>query len=140
RLGLIIIVIAHEVAHRVVGKELLEFVVELRGERLVRRDDERRPVDACDDVRHRERLARAGDAEQDLMASAFLDPADELLDRLRLVALRLEIGHDLKTAFFSIPGHRKKISGSERRSKLARSRFTYYLRDAPSRIYHAPSL
>ena len=43
-----------------------------------------------DDVRDGERLARAGDAEQDLVPLACARPAHELLDRLRLVALGLE--------------------------------------------------
>jgi hypothetical protein len=37
-----------------------------------------------DHLRHREGLARAGDAEQDLRAIAALDALDQLLDRLRL--------------------------------------------------------
>ena len=67
RLGLVVVVVADEVAHGVVGEERLELVVELRRERLVGRDDQRRLVHRGDDVRHRERLAGAGDAEQHLV-------------------------------------------------------------------------
>ena len=41
-------------------------------------------------MRHREGLARAGDPEQHLLALAALDAFDQFVDRLRLVAGRLE--------------------------------------------------
>ena len=66
-LGLVVVVVADEVADGVVGEERPELVVELRRERLVGRDDQRRPVHRGDHVRHGERLAAAGDAEQHLM-------------------------------------------------------------------------
>jgi hypothetical protein len=65
-LGLVVVVVADEVLDRVVREELAEFRVELRGERLVGRQHERRPAGLRDDVRHREGLARAGHAEQRL--------------------------------------------------------------------------
>jgi hypothetical protein len=48
------------------GKELAKLLEELRRERLVVRDDQRRHLEPRDHVRHRERLARAGHAEQRL--------------------------------------------------------------------------
>ena len=74
----------------------MELVVELRGERLVGRDHQRRPVHAGDDVRHRERLARAGDAEQDLVALGHPQPFAQAIDGGRLIPLRLEAGHELE--------------------------------------------
>ena len=65
-LGLVVVVVADEVLDRVLREELLQLRVELGGERLVVREDERRPPGLLDDVRHRERLARAGDAEEGL--------------------------------------------------------------------------
>jgi hypothetical protein len=44
RLGLVVVVVADEVADTVLGEELLELPVQLRGERLVRRDDQRRTL------------------------------------------------------------------------------------------------
>ena len=44
----------------------------------------------------RERLARAGDAEQRLVAVAPLDPRRERGDRLGLVAGGLEVGDELE--------------------------------------------
>ena len=70
RLGLVVVVVGDEVADRVFGEQALELVVELRGERLVRRHHQRRPVHLRDHVGHREGLARAGDAEQHLMRHA----------------------------------------------------------------------
>ena len=82
---LVIVVVRDEILDRVVGKELAELGVELRGERLVGREHQRRPIEARDDVRHRVRLARAGDAEQRLEREAVADSFDERIDRLRLV-------------------------------------------------------
>ncbi len=56
----------------------------------------RRALRRGDDVRHGEGLARAGDAEQHLLALALADAGDERLDRLRLVARGLELGMDRK--------------------------------------------
>ena len=44
RLGLVVVVVRDEVLDRVAGEELAELVAELRGERLVVRDHERRPL------------------------------------------------------------------------------------------------
>ena len=57
RLGLVVVVVGDEVLDRVLGEELLELGAELRGERPVGRQDQRRPLPALDDVRHGERLA-----------------------------------------------------------------------------------
>ena len=88
RLGLVVVVVRDEVLDRVVGEELPELVAELRGERLVVRDDQRRALDLFDDPRHRRRLPRPGRAEQRLVALARADPVRQRLDRLRLVACR----------------------------------------------------
>ena len=86
RLGLVVVVVRDEVLDRVVREEFAELGVELRGERLVRGEDERRPAGLGDDVRHRERLARSGDAQQRLEREPVLQALDELRDRLGLVA------------------------------------------------------
>ena len=62
--GLVVVVVGDEVFDGVVGEEGLELVVELRGEGLVVREDERRAVGLLDDLGHGEGLAGAGDAEQ----------------------------------------------------------------------------
>src|SRR5262249_48256808 len=72
----------------VLREEFAELVAELRGERLVVRDHERRLADVLDDPGHRRRLAGAGGAEQGLVALTRLESLGELLDRGRLVAGR----------------------------------------------------
>ena len=69
-LGLVIIVIRDEILDRVLREEALHLAVELRGQGLVRRENDRRAPGALDDMRHRKGLARAGDAEQHLVALA----------------------------------------------------------------------
>ena len=70
RLGLVVVVVGDEVLDGVRREELAELVAELRGERLVVRDHERRPLHLLDDPGHRRRLAGAGRAEQRLVALA----------------------------------------------------------------------
>ena len=95
-LGLVVVVVRDEVFHRVVGEEALELAVELRRQRLVGREDQRRPVGRRDHLRHREGLARAGDAEQHLVALVLPDAGHELGDGGRLVALGLELGGEVE--------------------------------------------
>ena len=96
-LRLVVVVVAHEVADRVVREELAELAVELGGQRLVVRQHQRRPLHGLDDVGHRERLARPRDAHQHLLVPAALEAFDQRADRLRLIAGRLERG--LETEF-----------------------------------------
>ena len=91
-LGLVVVVVRDEILDRVRREEALELAVELRGQRLVRRQDQRGALRLGDDVRHRERLARAGDAEQHLVALVLPHAIDQFRDRLRLVAVGRELG------------------------------------------------
>ena len=85
-LGLVVVVVADEIFDGVLREEGFEFVVELRGERLVVREDDGGAIELLDHLRHREGLARAGDAEEDLVAVAVGCAADELRDGFGLVA------------------------------------------------------
>jgi hypothetical protein len=58
--------------------------------------DERRPVEAGDRLRHRERLARPGDAEQHLVPVTARHAFAQFGDRARLVAAKVEVGHELE--------------------------------------------
>ena len=91
-LGLVIVVIADEIFDRVLGEQRLHLAIELGGQRLVRGEDQGRPLDLADHMRGGEGLARSGDAEQHLVALAVPDSLDQLLDRGRLVAGRRELG------------------------------------------------
>src|SRR3546814_19773093 len=77
-----------EVLQRVVGKERLHLGVELRGESLVGRQDQRGPLQLCDRLGGGEGLAGAGDAEQHLVALALQQSLGQLADGLRLVGRR----------------------------------------------------
>src|SRR5262249_2051968 len=98
---LVVVVIADEIFDGVVGEKILELAIELGGERLVRRKDQGRALGRLDHLGHGVGLARAGDAEQALRAVGAADAFDEFGDCLRLVALGLVFGLDLKadTAF-----------------------------------------
>ena len=74
-LGLVVVVVGDEVLDRVVGEERAELVAQLRGERLVVGDHERRPLHRLDHAGHRHRLAGAGRAEQGLEALAASTPS-----------------------------------------------------------------
>ncbi len=97
-LGLVVVVVADEVAHGVVGEERAELVVELRRQRLVGRDHEGGPVQVGDHVRDGEGLAAPGDAEQDLVRRPRAHALGEGGDRLRLIALGGEVGAQLEGA------------------------------------------
>ena len=86
--GLEVVVIADEVFHRVVREESLEFLVELRRERLVVRQDQRRLAHVLDDVCHRESLAGTGDTEERLELFSVLETVCQFLNGFRLVARR----------------------------------------------------
>ncbi|KFC70004.1 hypothetical protein FG93_03019 [Bosea sp. LC85] len=90
-LRLVVIVIGYEVLDRIVWEEALELAVELRRECLVRGKDQGRTLRLLDHLCHREGLAGAGDAEQDLVALLPCDAVDEIGDRGRLVTCGLEI-------------------------------------------------
>ena len=71
-------------------------MVELGGEGLVVREDERGALQLLDDFGHREGLAGAGDAEKYLVLFACVDAGDEFADGSGLVALRLVVGGELE--------------------------------------------
>ena len=103
--GLVVVVIGDEIFDGVVREEAFEFSIELRGQRLVRRQDQRRALCRLDDVRHRERFAGTRDAEQHLVLLVLSHAFDEFCDRLRLVALRRILRDDLEfDAAFALLG------------------------------------
>ncbi len=55
--GLVVVVVADEILDRVVGEEALELTIKLRGEDLVRRKDQRGPLQFLDHLGHGEGLA-----------------------------------------------------------------------------------
>ena len=92
---LVVVVVRDEVLDGVAREVLLELAVELRRERLVVREHERRTLHGLDHVRDGVRLSGTGDAKQRLVREARLDAVDERGDGGRLVAgrrvLRLQL-------------------------------------------------
>jgi hypothetical protein len=90
RLRLIVVVVRDEVLDGVRREERLELTVQLRGQRLVVRQHERRSSPLRDDVGHGHRLPGARDAEQRLKAVTAREPLGQLDDRARLITSRGE--------------------------------------------------
>ena len=90
RLGLVVVVVRHEVLDRVVRKELAKLVAELRRERLVVGDHKRGSLQLLNDKRHRGRLTCPRSAEQGDEALAGLHALTDARDRTRLIAFRLK--------------------------------------------------
>ncbi len=86
--GLVIVVVAHEILDRVLGKKLAKLAVQLRGQRLVGRKHDGRAAHAGDHVGHGEGLARARHAQQGLEGFAVVQPLHQLVDGLGLIARR----------------------------------------------------
>ncbi len=105
-LGLVVVVVADEVLHPVVGEELAVLVGQLCGQALVGRQHQGGPLHLLDHPRNRGRLTRAGDAQQRLVALAGLDALGQRSDRLRLVARRLERSVHLEGAHHLGRSHR----------------------------------
>ena len=87
-LGLVVVVVGNEVLHRVVGEELLELAIELRGQRFVVRHDDGRPLQRLHHIGHGESFSGARNPEQNLRGKARLHAYNQLLDRGGLVTRR----------------------------------------------------
>ena len=87
---LVVVVIRHEILDRIIGKEILELAVQLRGQRLVVRQHQSGSVQAGNGVGNGEGLAGAGHAQQHLRTFTAFDSVDELLNGLWLIAGRLK--------------------------------------------------
>ena len=112
-LGLVVVVVADEVLDGVVREELPELVAELRRQRLVVRDHQRRSLHALDRRGHREGLAGAGCAQQRLDPFLRIESLGQAVDRLRLVGRRrvgrieLELGHVTERSCRQLPENRE---------------------------------
>ena len=114
--GLVVIVVADEILHRVVREEGFHLRVKLRRQRLVRRQHQSGLLHRLDHLRHGEGLARAGDPEQHLVDLALVHPADKLRDRRRLIAGRLVVGDDLQPVGYRpdrLPYRHKQPAGRQ---------------------------
>ncbi len=120
--GLVVVVVGDEVLDRVVGEEALELAVELGRQRLVGGEHQGRALRAGDDLRRGVGLARAGDAEQHLVALVLAHALDQLGDGGGLVALGLVLRHQregdaalgLLRARGTVRGERRLVAGDQR--------------------------
>ena len=96
RLRLVVVVVADEVLHPVVGEERPHLVGQLGRQRLVGGDDERRLLDFLDGPGHGGALAATGDAEKGLEPVPAPDTLRQPGYRLRLVAGRVVFGDHLE--------------------------------------------
>ncbi len=88
-LGLVVVVVGHEVLDRVAGEEFLELGVELGCQGLVVSHHQGGALDPGDQVGDGESLPGAGGAEKHLVFVAASQPGHQRFDRFRLVAHRL---------------------------------------------------
>src|SRR5205807_4712800 len=95
-LRLVVVVVADEVLHPVVGEELPELVGQLGGQRLVGGDDQGGALHLLDSPGDGGALAAPGDAQEGLEAVAPLDPLGQSRDRAGLVAGGGEVRDDLE--------------------------------------------
>ena len=93
RFGLIVIEVRDEILDRVIREELTKLGAELRGERLIVTENQRRLLYRLDDLGHRERLPAPGDAQERLRMQPLGHTSGKCLCRLRLVAGK-RIGRD----------------------------------------------
>ena len=93
---LVVVVIADEKFHGIVGKEGAELLPELTGQGFVVRQNERRSLRLLDDLRHGKGFAGACYAEQSLSLVAVFQAFTEFGDGLGLIACGLHVLTDLK--------------------------------------------
>ena len=89
-LGLVIVIVRNKIVHGGGREKVGVFLGELSGQCFIVRDNECRPSNLSDDIGASKSFARAGHAEQGLMAFAFFHPRHQFGNRLRLVARRPE--------------------------------------------------
>src|SRR5208282_1277957 len=89
---LVIIIVAYEKLHCVLRKQLFEFTVQLRCQRLIVSYNKSRFVEIGNNMRNSKGLARAGNAEEDLMLEVLNYPFGQIIYSLRLVSLGSEAG------------------------------------------------
>ena len=95
-LGLVVVVIGNEEFDGVGREKRLELAVQLRRQRLVVRQHQRGLSEIGHDVRHRHRLAGAGDAKQGLILVAAAQSGPQLADRAWLITRRGRCVSELK--------------------------------------------
>ena len=96
RLRLVVVIVADEIFHGVVGKKLLKLRAQLGGKGLVMGQHQRGTLHALDHFRHGEGLSGTGHAQQDLFFQPVLDARRQRVNCLRLVPGGLVFRYDFE--------------------------------------------
>ena len=86
RFRLVVVVVRDEVLDCVVREEAFQLAVQLRRQRLVVRQHQRRPAETPDDVGNRHRLSGSGHAKQGLEPVSPVKPLGQFRNRFWLIA------------------------------------------------------
>ena len=84
--------VGDKIFHCVFRKKFFKFSIQLRRQRLIMRNDQRRFIQLLDHIRHRKCFTGTRNTEQCLTLISFLKSFHQLLNRLRLVTGRLIFG------------------------------------------------
>ena len=90
------IILGHKILHRIVGEEFLEFPVQLRRQRLIMRQHQRRLVQSLNHIRHRKRLAGTCNAQKRLKLVSLPESLHQRLNGLGLIAGRLVLRYQFE--------------------------------------------
>ena len=85
---LIIIVIADKVFHCIFRKKLLKLTVQLRRQRFIVGNDQRRPIGFRNDIGHGKGFTRTGHTQHNLLGQARIQPIYQLSNGLGLITGR----------------------------------------------------
>jgi len=110
-LGLVVVVVRHEILHPVARKEIPKFPVELRRQRLVGRQHQRRPLLAGHHAGQGIGLARAGHSKKSLPGKSKVQPFAKRLHGPGLIAGQLKIRLQLKP----VRRHGRTLASASRR-------------------------
>ena len=108
---LIVIVIGYKVFDGVVGKQFLEFTIQLRSQGLVVSQYQGWPLHLCHHVGHGEGFAGTGHAQQYLMGIPPPQAVHQFGNGLRLIPLRLISGFEYES------GHAATLSRNARQKQ-----------------------
>ena len=89
---LVVVVVGDEILHRVVREELLHLAIQLRGQSLVRRQQQGRALHGSNDIGDGIGLAAAGDAQQGLMRQPITQAVDQIANGCGLITGGLKAG------------------------------------------------
>ena len=109
-LGLVVVVIRHEVLDGVVRHEVAELVRQLRRQCLVVSQHQRGALHLLDEPRGGRRLAGAGGAQEDDVGLACVDARRELGDRLGLITRGEVFADDLERSNGACRLHQTRLS------------------------------